>query len=77
MARAEEGVRGKILEVLRHAGKPLEVGEIAEALGWSGDLRHLRRVLASLVREGVVVRIPDYGRRRMVYTLAGGGGGES
>ncbi|MEB2836757.1 MAG: hypothetical protein GSR80_000708 [Desulfurococcales archaeon] len=78
MAEVEAGeVKRRVVEVLRSAGRPLEVGEIAEALEWRGDLRPLRRVLAGLVREGVVLRVPDYERRRMVYMLAGGGGSGS
>jgi len=68
-------LEGRILDLLRSAGRPLTVDEIASGLGWSGDLRPLRRVLAEMVRRGLLVRVPDYERRRMVFKVGGEGGG--
>ncbi len=52
------------------SGKKLTFEELARALSWSGDRRPLRKALADLVREGRVLRVPDYDRRRMVFTAA-------
>jgi len=70
---ASGGLRERILEVLERAGRPLEFAEIVEALGWEGPREELRLALAGLVREGLVERVPDYERRRMVFRLRGRG----
>ena len=33
------------------------------------DLREIRRVLAELVREGIIVKEPDYDRRKLMYRV--------
>jgi DNA-binding IclR family transcriptional regulator len=63
----------RILDLLRSAGRPLTIGEIASSLGWEGDLRPLRRILADMVRRGLVERVPDYDRGRMAFRARGGG----
>jgi len=65
----EGDVGDRIIEVLRARGRAT-FEEIVEALEWEGDRRPLRRVLAEMVRRGVVVREPDYERRKMVFRLA-------
>ncbi len=65
----EEDLNKRIISVLREGPKTFE--EIVEALGWRGDRRELRRVLAEMVKSGVVVKEPDYERRRMVFKVKG------
>ncbi len=36
-----------------------------------GDLRGLRRIIADMIREGLIVKEPDYDRRKLVYRIAG------
>jgi len=64
----EEVLRARILDILSKRGD-LSFEELLAELGWSGDLRVLRRVLAGMVREGVIVKEPDYSKRKMVYRL--------
>ncbi len=35
-----------------------------------GDLRDLRRIIADMIREGLIVKEPDYNRRKLVYRIA-------
>ena len=70
-----EDLEQRIVDLLRGAGRPLGFDEIARGLEWSGDRRPLRRILAKLVREGIVERVPDYEGRRHVYSLGGGAHG--
>ena len=35
-----------------------------------GDLRGLRRIIADMIREGLIVKEPDYDRRKLVYRIA-------
>jgi len=72
VAGAGGGLEARVLEALRRAGRPLEFREVLEALGWEGDARPVRRALASLVRGGLVERVPDYGSRRLRFRVAGG-----
>lgn len=67
-----EELEDRILGLLRGSGRPLTVDEIASSLGWEGDLRPLRRILADMVRRGLVERVPDYDRSRMAFRVRGG-----
>ena len=62
----------RILELLRQRG-PMTMEEIIEALGWEGDKRPLRRVVAEMVRKGLLVKKPDYERRKMLFHPASSG----
>jgi DNA-binding HxlR family transcriptional regulator len=63
-----EDLRSRILSILSKRGS-LSFEELLAELGWSGDLRVLRRVLADMVREGIIVKEPDYSRRKIVYRI--------
>lgn len=63
----DEELKRSILSVLGDQGLTFE--EIVQRLSWSGDRRPLRKALADLVRDGRVLRVPDYQRRRMVFVL--------
>jgi DNA-binding HxlR family transcriptional regulator len=63
-----EDLRSRILSILSKRGS-LSFEELLAELGWSGDLRVLRRVLADMVREGIIVKEPDYSRRKIVYLI--------
>ncbi len=65
---SEEDLRSRILSILSKRGS-LSFEELLAELGWSGDLRVLRRVLADMVREGIVVKEPDYSKRKVVYCI--------
>ncbi len=65
----EEDLKDRVLGVLREE-RGLTFSEIANALSWSGDMRPLRRALGDLVREGRVLREPDYQRKRMTFRRA-------
>lgn len=64
----EGALRERVVKAIEELGSAT-FEEIAERVGWSGDRRLLRSLLAELVREGVVVREPDYERRRMVFRV--------
>ncbi|MCE4611381.1 MAG: hypothetical protein F7B17_05360 [Desulfurococcales archaeon] len=66
----EEDLEKRILEILREGPRTFE--ELVEALSWSGDKRGLRRVLAEMVKSGIIVKEPDYERRKMVFKVRGG-----
>lgn len=60
-------------EALRLLGRePLEAGEALRLFEEKLGLRRMeaRRLLARLVREGLVERVPDYGKGRMVFRRA-------
>ena len=61
-----QDVKARLLEVIPY-DRGLTFSEIVAALGWTGDRRPLRKALAELVREGRVLRVPDYERRRMTF----------
>jgi predicted transcriptional regulator len=67
---SEDDLRSRILDALSRRGS-LSFEELIAELRWSGDLRVLRRVLASMIREGVIFRKPDYSKRKMVYSVGG------
>ena len=69
MSAEEEKVKELILDVLS-SERGLTFSEIAAALSWTGDRRPLRKALSDLVREGKVLREPDYQRKRMVFRKA-------
>jgi len=46
--------------------------ELLSNLKWEGDLRPLRRLIADMVREGLILKEPDYAKRKMVYRAKGG-----
>ncbi len=43
--------------------------EVSQSLPENADLRVARRVFADLVKKGVVERIPDYEKGRVLYRL--------
>ncbi|MCE4599333.1 MAG: hypothetical protein F7C81_03950 [Desulfurococcales archaeon] len=57
-----------ILEVLSEC-QPCSFEDLLSHISVKGDLRPLRRALAELIREGVVVKVPDYERRKLMYML--------
>lgn len=65
-----EDVERRVLELLRQRG-PMSMEEIIDALGWRGDRRLLRGIIADMVRRGVLTKKPDYERRKMVFHPAG------
>lgn len=69
MGVEEEKVKELILNILS-SERGLTFGEIVVALSWTGDRRPLRKALSDLVREGRVLREPDYQRKRMVFRKA-------
>ncbi len=66
-----EEIEKKIIEVLR--GRELTFEELVKEVGWEGDRRGLRSVLADMVRRGVVGKKPDYDKRRLLFYLKGEG----
>ncbi|GBF08815.1 MarR family transcriptional regulator [Aeropyrum pernix] len=69
--QGEGELEARILRILGESGG-LTMEELVERLGWSGDRRPLRRAVASLVRKGLVVKVPDYSRGKVVLKAAGG-----
>ncbi|MCE4603750.1 MAG: MarR family transcriptional regulator [Aeropyrum sp.] len=67
-------VEARVLEELASIPSGLTMEELAERLGWRGDLRPLRRIVAEMVRRGIVVKVPDYDRRRIVFKVHRGSG---
>lgn len=65
-----EKLKERVLGIISDKG--LTFNEIASLLSWSGDRRPLRKVLASLVREGKVQRVPDYDKKKMVFRRLSG-----
>ncbi|MGC9209804.1 MAG: hypothetical protein ACP5FT_00815 [Acidilobus sp.] len=65
----EKELKEMILSVLSPQ-RGLTFSEIVQALSWTGDKRPLRKALGDLVREGKVLREPDYERKRMVFRRA-------
>ncbi len=64
--QVDQELKERIMNVLRD-DKGLTFGEIVAALSWTGDRRPLRRAIGDLVREGMVLREPNYERRRMTF----------
>ena len=69
MAEGED-LKRRILEILSQRG-PMSFEELLSNLKWEGDLRPLRRLIADMVREGLILKEPDYTKRKMVYKVAG------
>jgi hypothetical protein len=70
MEPEEEVLRGKIVELLK--GRRLTSEDLARELRAAGLLRNpltFRKVLADLVREGAVLRIPSPQRMKFVFTV--------
>jgi len=62
-------LKEKIIATLK--GKEMTLEELAGALGVKGrELRELRKGLAELVREGVILKKPEYEKRRHVFLLS-------
>ena len=61
-----QDIKARLLEVIPR-DRGVTFSEIVAALGWEGDRRPLRKALAELVREGRVLRVPDYERKRMTF----------
>jgi len=66
VVEAGEALKKRILSVLRSKNAGASFDEIRSLVDYV-DVRRLRLVLAELVREGVVERVADYERRRMVF----------
>jgi uncharacterized protein YutE (UPF0331/DUF86 family) len=67
---SEEVLRRKIVELLR--GRQLTSEDLARELRAAGLLRNplvFRKVLADLVREGEVLRVPSPERMKFVFTV--------
>lgn len=63
-----EDLRRRILSILLEKG-PLSFEELLASLEWKGDLRPLRRIIADMVREGLITKEPDYVKKKMVYKI--------
>jgi len=63
--------RDTVLEVLCRCA-PCTFEELVEALPVEGDKRPLRRILADLIREGVVGKKPNYDRGKLEYEVKPG-----
>ena len=61
-------LKARILSLIKIKGS-ITFEELARELGWSGDKRPLRSVIAELIREGFIVKTADYNRRRLVYRV--------
>ncbi len=62
-------LRDRILDVIRRMGEAT-TEDVARELGLEGkNLWEARRILLSLVNEGLLERAPDYRRRRIVFKL--------
>ncbi len=57
-----------IISVLQNC-QPCSFEDLLNYMSFRGDLRALRKALAELVREGVVVKVPDYERKKLLYAL--------
>lgn len=64
----ESGLKERVIRAIEELGSAT-FDEIVERIEWSGDRRPLRALLAKLVREGILVREPDYGRRKFVFRV--------
>lgn len=66
--------RETILRILREC-QPCTWEELLARLRDEGiapsDLRDLRHIIADMIREGLIVKEPDYDRRKLVYRIAG------
>ncbi|MCE4612874.1 MAG: hypothetical protein F7C07_03465 [Desulfurococcales archaeon] len=62
--------REKILKVISD-NQPCSTEELIATLGINDkkDLVKLRRILAELVRNGILAKKPDYKRRKIVYVV--------
>ncbi len=69
MVESREALKKRILSVLQSKDMGASFDEIRSLVG-DVDVRGLRLVLAELVREGVVERVADYEKRRMVFRAA-------
>ncbi|MEB3773867.1 MAG: hypothetical protein GSR86_02930 [Desulfurococcales archaeon] len=58
-----------VVEALKRCS-PCSFEDLVRELGGVEDLWELRRVLAGLVRRGVIRKVPDQGRRKVLYALA-------
>lgn len=62
-------LRDRILDVIKSMGEAT-TEDVARELGLEGkSLWEARKILSSLINEGLLERIPDYGRRRIVFRL--------
>ncbi len=59
-------IERRVLDLLRRRG-PMTMEEIIETLRWEGDRRSLRRVVAEMVRKGLLSKKPDYERRKILF----------
>ena len=66
--------RETILRILREC-QPCTWEELLARLRDEGiapsDLRDVRHIIADMIREGLIVKEPDYDRRKLVYRIAG------
>ncbi|MFN4046177.1 MAG: hypothetical protein ACK4H7_02420 [Acidilobaceae archaeon] len=59
-------LKSKILEALEKKG-PMSLEELLKEIEWTGDLKPLRRILAEMIRENIIVKEPNYERKKLVY----------
>jgi len=62
--------REEVLKAVRE-NQPCTTEDLARILGVNEkkELALLRRILADLVREGLLLKNPDYNKRKILYTL--------
>jgi len=63
--------RSTVLEALCKCS-PCTFEELVETLGLEGDKRPLRRIIADLVREGLVRKKPNYEKGKLEYEASPG-----
>lgn len=68
--RDEKEIEKIILRCLESLGEISSFTELIRCLPPNTDLRTARRVFASLVKKGIIVRRPDYRKKRLVYSLS-------
>ncbi|MEB3765599.1 MAG: hypothetical protein GSR77_05500 [Desulfurococcales archaeon] len=68
--RDEKEIEKIILRSLESLGQISSFTELLQYLPPNTDRRIARRVFASLVKKGIIVRRPDYEKKRLVYCLS-------
>lgn len=65
---SESKVKEEIINIIRKKGS-ISMDELVNELGWKDDKRLLRRIVADMVRNGIIVKEPDYDKRKLVFKL--------
>jgi len=68
--RDEKEIEKIILRSLESLGQISSFTELLQYLLPNTDRRIARRVFASLVKKGIIVRRSDYEKKRLVYSLS-------